>query len=83
MNEKRKLLRMVQMYDFALYETALYLDGHPNDKKALAYYKKTNALSKQARTAYESKYGPLTQPQTQNYESWQWVKGPWPWETED
>ena len=26
---------------FALYETALYLDGHPNDRWAIEYYDKT------------------------------------------
>ena len=29
MNERERLLRRIQAEDFAVYETVLYLDGHP------------------------------------------------------
>ena len=31
---------------------------------------------------YEEQYGPLTKKVTDT-NSWTWVKGPWPWESED
>ena len=37
MTEKRKLLNQLQMYNFAVIETGLFLDTHPFNKKALAY----------------------------------------------
>ena len=36
MNERQTLLHKVQMYDFALVDAALFLDGHPKDAAALA-----------------------------------------------
>ena len=40
MNERERLLRRIQAEDFAVYETVLYLDGHPKNRQALAYYQK-------------------------------------------
>lgn len=39
MTERETLLHNVQMYDFALLEAALYLDSHPQNADALAYFK--------------------------------------------
>ena len=32
---------------------------------------------------YESKYGPLCYTKGNNYNSFKWVNGSWPWESED
>lgn len=79
---KCKLLKYIQALSFAVHETVLYLDGHPNDKKALAYYHKKNALLLDAVTEYEAKFGPLTYNGVVDTESWSWHKGPWPWKYE-
>ena len=81
MNEQKKLLKQIQIYSFAVVETTLYLDGHPCDKRALAYYNKYNGMLAELKAKYESKYGPLTS--FSNTEcTWKWVDGPWPWEYE-
>ena len=36
--ERARLLRQVQNHSFALNEAALYLDGHPDNQKARAYF---------------------------------------------
>ncbi len=82
MNERDCLLRRIQAEDFALYETVLYLDGHPKNKKALAFYEKHRAIAKALREEYQTKYGPLTICGNTSDCEWQWVMKPWPWEKE-
>lgn len=79
MNEN-ELLRNLQMYDFAVQEAALYLNSHPNDRNALAYYQKFEYLRKQAAEAYENSVSPLTN-RTDINGNWQYIEGPWPWES--
>ena len=38
MNSRKN--NMLHALSFALVETVLYLDGHPNDRRALEYYEK-------------------------------------------
>lgn len=79
-NSRDKMLRTVQQYSFAVLESAMYLDSHPDCAEALAYYNKYKKLCREAKSAFEEKYGPLTVNSDMNNESWQWVKAPWPWE---
>ena len=80
--DRSALLRRIQAEDFALYEVALYLDGHPDCKKALRYYKEHKKLAAELKEAYEEQYGPLTVGGNRNEQHWDWVSGPWPWEKE-
>lgn len=82
MSERDCLLRRIQAVDFALYETVLYLDGHPRCKKALAFYQKHRDLAKALREEFENKYGPLTIRGNHGDCDWHWVDCPWPWEKE-
>lgn len=81
MNNRKSLLKQIQIVDFALHETVLYLDGHPTDRKAMAYYKSAKQRLKALMDEYTEKYGPL------NYylvsgNSWSWIDKPWPWQNE-
>ena len=80
--KRSELLRRLAAEDFVLYEVALYLDAYPSNKKALAYYEEHLRQAKALRAQYEQAYGPLTQSACEGGASWQWVKGPWPWEKE-
>ena len=80
-NARCTLLRRVQIARFAAHEAVLYLDTHPNDAAALAYWRKYNALAADAAAAYEKKYGPLSVTAADG-SPWPWVSGPWPWEPE-
>ena len=51
--DRSALLRRIQAEDFALYEVALYLDGHPDCKKALRYYKEHKKLAAELKESYE------------------------------
>jgi spore coat protein JB len=82
MNEKSALLKRVQICDFTLDEVGLFLDTHPEDQAALAYYKKHQMLKKEAMEQYQMKYGPLTAEDYCYNDRWTWIDNPWPWERE-
>ncbi len=83
MTERENALQNVRMHDFALFETALYLDAHPEDPAALAYYQKMRAALAKVQAAYETTYGPLTHAGVNSQTEWTWVNDPWPWEGAD
>ncbi|WP_028521348.1 spore coat protein CotJB [Ruminococcus flavefaciens] len=80
MNEKNMLLSMIKKYDFTLKELNLYLDTHPNCRRALSMFRKYRELRRDAVQEYNKRFGPLTPEQVTDTQSWTWVEDPWPWE---
>ncbi|MCI8465065.1 MAG: spore coat protein CotJB [Lachnospiraceae bacterium] len=78
MNE---LMTQIYEYSFAVDDVLLYLDTHPDDQEALAYYKNMKEARAAAVGAYENQFGPLTKDGIKDcVDYWTWVNGPWPWE---
>lgn len=77
---RAQLLRRLQAADFAAHDTALYLNTHPGDTKALAYYKKVSNEACQLREQYTSIFGPLRHEDVTSSTHWSWINEPWPWE---
>ncbi|MDE5853347.1 MAG: spore coat protein CotJB [Oscillospiraceae bacterium] len=82
MNEREKAMKDVQIADFALIDTILYLDTHPTDKDALEQYDKYKKISENARWRYTSKFGPLNSNMVDPSNKFDWVNNPWPWEVD-
>ena len=59
-NNRDSLLKEVQMYGFAAHECNLYLDCHPDNRKALLKHAEMVKKYNEAVAKYESIYGPLT-----------------------
>lgn len=78
MNENA-LLQKVYETGFQIDDILLYLDTHPGDCNALAYYQNAQEANRRAVTAYEQAYGPLMVTQADG-NSWNWINSPWPWE---
>ena len=79
-----KLLRELMKADFMVVDLNLYLDTHPNDRRALAEYNRHTMHAAALRQQYEQHYGPLcvvgrTSPLPY---PWRWIDEPWPWEIE-
>ena len=75
------LMKDVQMAQFSLIETNLYLDTHPCDTEALnalGYYGEKLAA---AIVKYEEECGPLYASSSIS-SPYEWVKKPFPWEME-
>lgn len=79
---KEQLLLKITQVSFAVDDIKLYLDGHPDDEDALAYFEEKNALRNEALALYARSYGPLTISTANDDESrcFSWVLQPWPWE---
>ena len=74
---EREKLRAI---NFAIQETVLYLDAYPCHPEALAYYHALIEERDKLIASYEKRYGPMTMYGNTSRDSWDWVKGPWPWE---
>lgn len=79
-NLRERLMKAYQAYSFAAYDTLLYLDAYPNCKEAMESYNKYQKMAEKAKAEYEAKFGPVTA--TNGITEWDWVKAPWPWQTE-
>lgn len=73
------LMRCLQELAFAVQESTLFLDTHPEDRQALAYHNEKLARWQEMKQRFVSQFGPLC-PATADQESWRWVDSPWPWE---
>ena len=80
MNNRQMLLKRLQICDFVLTEVGMFLDTHPNDREALAYYRKYLTLKKDTLAEYTSKYGTINRDHLHSEERWDWVDNPWPWD---
>ena len=67
---------------FAAYDALLFLDTHPDDADALAYFRKYSRMRNAALKEYERLYGPLTLDTASDSirDSFVWNQQPWPWE---
>lgn len=81
-SEQKKTLNRVHQAAFALDETVLYLDTHPQDAAALAYYRQARDELKKRKAEHLQKKGPLTNDLVDCTGSWSWTQEAWPWERE-
>ena len=79
-NRDNRLQRLREL-EFALLETNLYLDTHPNRRKALDYYKKVKAARDIMYEDYVKNNGPMFAADVRQ-DNWSWVDMPWPWQND-
>ena len=80
MNEKEMMLRRLSGAQFAMWETHIFLDTHPNNDAALAALEKYTEKYKKLMAEYEQKYGPLVSGTVFAEGGFKWLNDPWPWE---
>ena len=78
--EARKLIRELQLVDFSLIDTVLYLDAYPCSTEALNYYHKLLAEKKKLEELLSQSGYPITPGDNTSTYEWKWTDGPWPWE---
>ena len=76
---REEMLMQIREYNFSIIELALYLDTHPEDKKALCLHKEYCKTLKDLEDKYQKVYGPLTIKYPCN--KWRWLEEPWPFIT--
>ena len=83
---RESLMKKIQEQAFVAHECVLYLDCHPNNKKALRRHAEAVKAMKDYTKQYEGLYGPLRAEDaggSESSDSWNWTKGKWPWQKED
>ncbi len=76
----RETMRLLRALDFAMVETALFLDAYPENSEALGYYHEIKKRFEKVKKEYEYNCGPLTIYSNECESSWDWTKTPFPWE---
>ena len=79
---KKSLIKEVQIAQFALIETNLYLDTHPYDCEAIRALEIYSERLAAAIEKYEQHCGAIFADSITDI-PFDWVKTPFPWETED
>ena len=79
---RRQLMDHINQVSFAVDEVKLYLDTHPCDREALAYFREMSRKRDHALKEYAAAYGPLPVDTAEEScaERWTWVNEPWPWQ---
>lgn len=79
---KAQLMQVINQVSFAVDDMKLYLDTHPEDKKAMEFMREKICAREAALKEYAMYYGPLTIDTADDDCSncWDWVMQPWPWE---
>ena len=77
-------LQQINEVSFAVNDMLLYLDTHPDDERALAFFTEVSDRRNQLLTEYARDYGPLTiDTVAKTCEGlWKWSQQPFPWERE-
>ncbi len=75
------LLHWINIVSFAVDETKLFLDTHPNCCEALEYFETVKKQRTKALEEYAQYYGPLTIDTVYTpSDYWSWINAPWPWQ---
>lgn len=81
---KGSLLQKINEISFAVNDIHLFLDTHPCNERAMAFFQEMNEKRNQLLHEYACSYGPLTINTADDNEcnTWQWIEQPFPWEQE-
>lgn len=81
-SSRQQLMDTINQSSFAVNEMVLYLDTHPDDQEAMAYFQKQSCIRREAMKQYAQQYGPLTVDSIDDTcnDTWEWMQQPWPWE---
>lgn len=74
------MLMQVNQAGFAAVDANLYLDTHPCDEAAIAYFNQVSDAYNNAVSAFEAQFGPLRSSSNNDTSYWSWINDPWPWE---
>lgn len=76
------IMMQIDAVSFSMFDTALYLDTHPGDRRALAYFDKLKAKREALMKECNGCAGPLTLMEADGKACWDWTDRPLPWESE-
>ena len=83
MSKPEKMLLEVMRLDFAVQDSALFLDLRPHDECALQYFREHLELLLAAKDEYECRYGPLSNRSADAEDYARYALSPFPWTKEE
>lgn len=75
---RQEMMHQIKSLNFAVIELGLYLDTHPDDRRALCLHREYTKQLKELKDKYQRVYGPLSI--YYPCKKWRWLEEPWPWE---
>lgn len=79
---RKEMLYEVQKCGFAAYDMLLYLDTHPNDRRAFRMFKEVVEKYNRLKAKFEREHGPLDAFSGADFSTFKWLEEPWPWQKE-
>ncbi len=76
---EKELMDIITKVSFAMDDTRLYLDTHPDCPEALEYFKKMQNLRHEAVREYTEKFGQIMSYHAGSCDDWNWNSAPLPW----
>ena len=81
--DRNAMLMKLSELNFSALDLQLFLDTHPDDKKAIEHYNASVNAANKMRAEYEKAYGPLANFVTPSRpDEFTYINSPWPWEKE-
>lgn len=78
---RNQLLSYLNQVSFSMFDTVLFLDTHPTDREAIAYFNEMKQARVSALKIYQQRFGPLLLDDVDADCEWTWGMEPLPWET--
>lgn len=77
------LFDIINKSSFAMDDTRLFLDTHPDCSEAMEYFRKMEQIRNDAIREYEIQVGPILSYHSAGNcdDDWRWNQGPLPWES--
>lgn len=76
---KKQLMNSINNLSFALDDTRLFLDTHPDNQDALSYFNDTMKVRNEIVEEYTKKFGPISSYNVNVCDGWSWNDCPLPW----
>jgi len=77
---RERLMRQIMALSFVQTELNLFLDTHPQNRKAFREFRAVTEQLAELRQYYKENFGPLTAAEVKSETAWNWIESPWPWE---
>lgn len=79
---RQELLHRINVASFSVDDVKLFLDTHPENSEALAWFHEYSRIRNDALREYARLYYPLTidTASVSCSDYWKWINEPWPWQ---
>ncbi len=76
---ERELMDIITKVSFAMDDTRLFLDTHPDCTEAMEYFQKMHRIRHEAVKEYTQRFGQIVSYHIDGCDSWDWNSAPLPW----